>query len=91
MSNNFIVRDFGRKLLDSAPNNSVLMLHGDLASIPATFVPCNFSLDIVVIVITSIKNIVFRDCFESSDSLIYLFTHPPGICDTLRATGQMSI
>ena len=52
MSNNFIVRDFGRKLLDSAPNNSVLMLHGDLASIPATFVPCNFSLDIVVIVIS---------------------------------------
>ena len=37
MSSNFMVRDFGKKMLDSVPNNSVLLVKGDLG-IPAMLV-----------------------------------------------------
>ncbi|KAL5251534.1 hypothetical protein ACHWQZ_G017040 [Mnemiopsis leidyi] len=36
MSSNFMVRDFGKKMLDSVPNNSVLLVKGDLG-IPAMY------------------------------------------------------
>ena len=36
MSNNYLMRDFGRKLLDAVPSHGVLFLKGDVTSIPTT-------------------------------------------------------
>ena len=38
MSNNLIMKDYGRKLLDAIPPNGVLMVEGDMPSLTSRLV-----------------------------------------------------